>query len=72
MARLDCYQQSEHLDPLHDQVFGIIEPGSMSTIAESPGAYRTVVIDYYKECISRHNNEIFLELRKCKIPDELT
>ena len=46
------------------EVFGIIEPDSMSTIAESPGGYRTVVMDYYKGFISRHKNEIFLELRK--------
>ena len=49
-----------------------IEPGSLSTIAQSCGGYRTVVMDYYQECISKYKNEIFLEVRKSRVPDELT
>jgi hypothetical protein len=48
------------------EVFGILEPGSLSVIEEY-GSYRTVVMNYYQECISKYNNEIFLEVRKFKL-----
>jgi hypothetical protein len=48
------------------EVFGILKPGSISDIEES-GSYRTVVMNYYQECINKYRNDIFLELRKLKL-----
>ncbi len=48
------------------EVFGILEPGTLSVIEESD-SYRTVVMNYYQESISKYNNDIFLELRKFKL-----
>jgi hypothetical protein len=49
------------------ELFGILEPGLMSAIAESCKGYRPVVMDYYQQCISKYKNDIFLELRKLKV-----
>ena len=48
------------------EVFGILKPGSISDIVESD-SYRTVVMNYYQECINKYRNDIFLELRKLKL-----
>ena len=48
------------------EAFGILGPGSLSAIAEKD-AYRMVVMNYYKKCISKYKNDIFLEVRRCKV-----
>ncbi len=48
------------------EVFSILKPGSISDIEESD-SYRTVVMNYYQECINKYRNAIFLELRKFKL-----
>ena len=46
------------------EIFGVIEPGSMPTIAMSREGIRPVVMDYYQQLIVKYEKDLFFATRK--------
>ena len=70
MVKLDqSYKQSDGINcgPIAClkvmELYGFLEKGSIERIGKSPGGYRHLVMDYYKNCCIIYNNALKAEMR---------